>query len=766
MAGFWSVSGAGAAAVTTAVLPTGETIVASQLELFGVTLNGIDQGEPLWVLRNAAGEIFLPQSAFEAWRLNPATAATVQFEGGVYRAINEVPGVTVEVKAGDQTLHLTVAATSFDAARIGLSANDPGPMTASGFGGFLNYELVGQIADGRTDANGLFELGIFSASGTGSTTVIGRAEGRPNFVRLESNWTIDDPENRRSLRFGDSISHGGVGASPLRFGGFQLATNFSTQPGFVSMALPTMSGSAALPSIVDVYVNDLLQTSRAISPGPFEFTSMPVIAGSGDIRLVVRDALGRNTVITQSYYAAPHLLGQGVHDYSYELGLLREGFAVESNHYGSAMLSGTHRYGATDTTTLQAHVEATQRVQAGSVGVDLLWPGIGVFSAAAAASRSNAATGGLLAIGFERRTPFMSLGATGEITTSGYAPIGAIADRSHAGANARLFVSAPTGFGSVAASLLARRRSGLPDVAFLNASASVRLANLGSLNLSGRQSLTAPRDIAVQAFLTIPLGQRTSASAAIQLAQGDMGATANLQRNLPAGNGIGYQLSATTGAFDRFSGALMLQSDIGNLDGEVTWSDRRTGVRLSLSGSIAAVDGQVFASRKIRQSFAAVHVGKYPGVRVYADNQLIGRTNRAGVVIVPRLRPFEPNRLSINVEDLPLDAIVAGGEQQIRPFDRSGVTVRFAATESRGGMLRIVLDDGAPLPAGTPIRLNGAAEEFVSAAGGDLYLTGLQLSNIAVADLGEAQCSFAFRFAASTEAIPQLGQFTCSAAAS
>lgn len=747
-----------------AVRPEVETPAPPRLKLLAISINGVSQGEPLWVLCDGEN-IYLPQSALAAWRLKPGAAPTILFEGTSYVAIREVPGVVAEVDEVGQSLRLTAAPASFDGARIQIAPDGPGAMTPSGLGGFLNYELIGQVSGGRARANGAFELGIFSGWGTGSTTLIARLdESGPNLVRLETNWTIDDPARMRSLRIGDSISRGGVGSAPLRFGGVQFATNFEIQPGFVSMALPNVSGSATVPSVVDIYVNNVLQTQRQVAPGPFQLTDVPVVTGSGDIRLVVRDALGRDSVVTQSYYVGPQLLSGGLHDYSYEVGFLRRDFGLASNGYGAPFVSGTHRYGLTDTMTIEAHIEAARRAQAAGIGISLLWPGIGIFSASAAAGRSEEGSGGLFGFGFERRTRGLSIGATGEIATSRYATLGTLRGRHGASSSARLFVGLPTGFGSIGSSVLWRRAGDRPDVGFLGASATVRLPGLGTLSLSGRQSFAGPRDTAAQMFLTIPIGRRTSASMGVQLRDRVLGATADLQRNLPEGPGIGYRASAALGAVDRLSGALSVQTGIGNLDGEVSWVEGRTGARMTLSGSVATVDGQVFASRRIDQSFAAVRVGEYPGVRVYADNRLVGRTSRAGVVIVPRLRPFEDNRIRIEVEDLPLDVIIAGGEQIVRPFDRSGVAVRFAVAQARGGRLQIVLENGDPLPAGTAIRLNGEAQEFVSAAGGDVYLTGLRPSNIAVALLGPRECTFGFDFASDLGPQPHLGRFMCMAA--
>src|SRR3989337_520490 len=50
----------------------------------------------------------------------------------------------------------------------------------------------------------------------------------------------------------------------------------------------------------------------------------------------------------------------------------------------------------------------------------------------------------------------------------------------------------------------------------------------------------------------------------------------------------------------------------------VTWTDGQKGVRLSTAGGIGTLNGAVFASRKLDQSFAVVKVGDYRNVKVYA----------------------------------------------------------------------------------------------------------------------------------------------------
>ncbi len=112
-----------------------------------------------------------------------------------------------------------------------------------------------------------------------------------------------------------------VGAGRCASAVFSGRLIFPLQPGFVTFPLPGISGEAALPSTVDLYVDNALRMRRQVPSGPFSIQDLPVTTGQGDARLVIRDILGREQVITQPFYATSRLLKQGLHDYSYELGL-------------------------------------------------------------------------------------------------------------------------------------------------------------------------------------------------------------------------------------------------------------------------------------------------------------------------------------------------------------------------------------------------------------------------------------------------------------
>ncbi len=78
----------------------------------------------------------------------------------------------------------------------------------------------------------------------------------------------------------------------MRYSGVRYARDFTLAPSYISYPMPSISGSAALPSTVDVLINDRRTASSTVQPGPFELTNVPTVNGAGQMQVVVRDLLG------------------------------------------------------------------------------------------------------------------------------------------------------------------------------------------------------------------------------------------------------------------------------------------------------------------------------------------------------------------------------------------------------------------------------------------------------------------------------------------
>ena len=152
-------------------------------------------------------------------------------------------------------------------------------------------------------------------------------------LRLDTAFARSDPASMTTYMAGDVVTRGFAWTRPIRMGGLQVRRNFGLRPDLITVPLPSASGSAAVPSTVDVFVNNLKTYSQAIEAGPYRITDIPGTTGKGEARVVLHDAAGHTTETTLPYYVLPSLLRPGLFDFSLEAGLPRVGYATPSDAY-------------------------------------------------------------------------------------------------------------------------------------------------------------------------------------------------------------------------------------------------------------------------------------------------------------------------------------------------------------------------------------------------------------------------------------------------
>lgn len=704
---------------------------ASSLEptLLEVLVNGQGSDEPLLLQRDSSGGLYASEAQLREWRIRLPSVAPVTIDGEAWYRIDNDPGLTATLSAAEQSLRIDARPELFERQSASLSGFDAMEMTPSGTGGWVNYDVLAEYRSGGIGVNGAIEAGAFTRFGVGSSSFVASAgAGRTRIRRLETSWAIDRPESVTSLRIGDGVTTGGTGVAPLRFGGVQYARNFATRPGYLTMPLPTLEGSAAMPSVVDVYVNNTLQGSHEVTPGPFELTNIPIQSGGGTVQLVTRDLLGRQVVSEQSYYASSVLLRQGLHDFSYEIGFVRSGFGVRSNDYGTLLASTSHRYGLTDAVTLEGHAQVTRSAQVAGAGVNLSFFDLGTVGAAATFSRSARGNGTLLSGSIERRSTGLSFGVHAEYASAHYSFIGLGEDNRPPRLSAQAFADLPLLGGSIGLNYIHRDRRGEEeDERVAGAFANVPLVDGMTMQIFARRAVAGNAQTVLGAHLSLALGGRRSASASVEYRAGG-GFSRNLSVQEDAPSGIGGGFRATTNVSDgrrTMESVYTYNSTLATLATHVSRAGGSTGVRLSARGSVGLVGGRPFAARSLGGSFARVQVGDHAGVRVYADNQLIGTTGADGSVVIPSLRPFDRNVIRIEEADLPLEVQIGETEVPVRPFARAGALVRFGVRRERGVLLQLSLEDGSPVPAGALVRVDGGGDLHVAVIGGEVYIPAL-----------------------------------------
>lgn len=733
--------------------------VFAQPVLVEVSVNGQAPVDGLLALIDGGNHIYVRVSDAVAWRLKFDETAGFQHEGDRFVPLDDIPGVTYRFSSAEQSLSIVATADAFATNRVDFGTSPTAPMTRPSLGGFLNYDLFAQSGAGSREEGGFVEAGLFAGGGYGTSSFVGRRSRESSgLVRLETSWTIDDPQRLRSIKIGDAIARASAVTPPFRFAGLQWGTDFTVRPGYLTLPVPTVHGSAALPSTIDLYVNNILAATQPVAPGPFEISNPPILVGNGDVQLVVRDALGRQTVTTMQYYASTQLLRRGLHDFSYGIGFLRKDFGTLSMAYGEAVLSGTHRYGVNSSLTIEAHGEATESVQLASASTAILVGHKALLTLSAGSSQSSRGIGRIVSFGLERRSQNLSFAAGADFATRGFTTVGS-AHYQRPTRTIRGIVSLPLGRGRLSANYLLREGPGLhEELAGLSSSFS-----LGPVlfSASAFRSMGSRKGTGGNVFLSVPFGRRSVASLSNAYDRGRDNTTLAIQQNVPAGQGFGYYASATKGDVDQAEGRLFYQGSVQSYEADVTRVEGQTAFRGRVSGSIGLVDDQLFAARQLADSFAVVHAGQVEGVRVYADNQLVARTNRSGVAVVPYLRAYDANVIRIEQGDLPVDVSVGPTEQIVRPYRRNGVRIDYAVASPRSATVTVRRVDGSPVPAGAVARIEGSPEGFLVAPDGAIYLAGLgDWSRVNIGWDGE-MCSFVLFDPPGGPAQPNLGVQTC-----
>ena len=728
-----------------------------------------DQHKDIVLLLRKEGRLFAVAQDLRRWRLHLPNTNPLTFYGEDFYALDALRGLTFKLDESTQSLAMQVPPRLFETTLLNGQEIDFSAPSAASPGGFINYSLLANHAEGLTNSTGSLDLSGFGSWGSAQTRILGLdLNNEARAIRLESTWTRDKPMELTRLRFGDAISGASSWGGAVRFGGVQWATDFSLQPGFVTSPRPEISGESALPSTVELYVDNLLRMRREVPSGPFTIQDLPVINGQGDAQLVVRDILGREQVITQPFFTSSRLLKQGLQSYSYELGFVRRDFGIDSNNYGRLMAVGTHRLGFTEKFTGEVHGELLGNQQSVGLAGVFLSPLMGILSGSLAMSNSKKGVGGLLGLGFQHQSGNFSVGVNTQLTSRNFAKLGMQSEKLAPQHISQMVVKMPTNdFGSFAVNYTQQALRDLEEQKSVSASYVSEVAGIGNLSASLTRYLSgeAKTVFGLNFSMNLDLGKRRNANINVSAKPGRNNANLQLNRKSPAGGGVGYRLVSGLGDTDRREAEVSLQNGVGNYSLAAGQSQGQTAFRGSATGGVAFLGGSSFFSRRITDSFALVQVPGYADVGIYADNQLSTRTDGKGNALLTGLRSYQKNSVRIEQSDIPLDAQIDTLQLDAVPYFRSGLVLKFPVKRSRGALLSVVLENGEPLPAGAQVVIIDKNilenELFPTGMGGEVYLTGLEAENQLRVIWREQSCEFTLAFPETTDPLPHLGTYIC-----
>lgn len=653
-----------------------------------------------------------------------------------------VPGMTSVYRADVQELRLTVVPALLDRLPLHLST---GPQPDGGAepgrrvdGLLLNYDMFAQHGQRTTSVSGQAEARMLTrGGGTWTQSVLGRISrgdrgASHRSVRLDTAWRYDQPEDLSTLVVGDTITRGLAWTRPMRIAGLQLGRDLGLQPYRPTSPVLSLAGEAALPSTVELFINGIRQLSQPVLPGQFQIDTVPAVTGAGTAQIVVTDINGRARTVETDFYSAPFLLRSGLWDGALQAGVPRRDYGVRSAEYATSPVGiASYRYGATDDATVEMHAELGKRVRMLGAGVTQRLPSrLGVAGASLARSMAEGRSGVQQAWNYQFIADRASLTASLLRRTAGFRDAASQVDGPPARMLASLAVGASSAVGHVG---LAIARQTLHDdqaSSLVSAAFTRGLPGNSTLNVSVTRGISGRRSSSqLTVTWSMPLDGRDSLSANYAQSGRHGLATVDFAHEpRREDGGLGYRVQASSDG-SHAGGHARLRSN-GQSAQWIAGAMHTAGSAASLlyaglEGSLLASDGRLRAMDRTGDAFALVTTSGVPDIPVKLENRLVGRTDAAGTLLVPRLNAYQRNKVSIDPLGLPPEYRVDRVDADAVPARGSGVAVGFTVRAVRSAELTLVGEHGRVLPPGTPVELttgSGAAQRTVVGQDGLVYV--------------------------------------------
>lgn len=713
-----------------------------------------------------------------------------QTQGGTTRltALDRVPGLRYHYDASKQTIDLLADDRLVAPNLIGDHSGSP-VAAAADSGLVFNYDAFLQGSPdhgGATTLSVTNEERLFNRLGIFSNTGVARAGGGlDHYTRLDSIWHDDDAQELTTIQAGDAISSSLNWSRAVRLGGFQFRRNFALRPDLITFPVPTLSGSAAVPSSVDLYVNNVRQFSSQVPSGPFIINNPVALTGGGQARLVVRDELGREISTTLPIYVDNRMVARGLSNYSVETGFLRRNYGINSFDYGATpSASGSWRYGWSDALTFESHGEASAGLYNAGAGGLLRLGQWGVVNAAMAGSVGG--TGGTQAsVGYQLILPRVSFIALTTRNFSQYRDLASVGGTPPPRIFDQINLSMPIlRTQSVGLSYIHTQNTLLPSqsVAVVDPTTPAPISTAG--NISRIVSLTYSAQIASWCNLFANAYQNVDSShsrgfwigASLNLGhrltgfidggrnQGENSYGASLVKTSDYNGGWNWGVQDNEGGqdYNRLARAGYL-GRYGQLSASAQDSQGQTLLSFEADGGLIFMDGVFEPSRRIYDSFALVSTDGIAGIPVLNENRIMGNTDGGGHLLIPDLNSYQHNHLEIDSMVLPVDTSIPVTKIDVAPRSQAGVLAHFVVQRYTAATVLLVDARGQPLPSGTLLKHQESGQDFVVGYDGQAFIENLQSRNHLTARGKDLLCSASFDYlpAGGSTDLPTIGPVAC-----
>ena len=706
----------------------------AEILLVDVSINLLQVTEPIRVEKLSSGMLVLPESVFRELKLIPKDGKIKMSDCSYGYQLDTKSGITYDFNPEKFTLDIRVPIDAFELSVFAKKESYKLKPEASNKGVFTNYQLY--ATQTKTDDSFSSVLDVTGFNKLGSLTTgatVNKDSREANIVRTSTYYQKDLPDKMQSFVVGDTVNSDGNWSRSANYFGVRWSRNFTTQPGYIYTPNPIISGSAALPSVVDVYVNNQKTFSQKINPGPFDITHLPVPGnGAGQVNLVVKDILGNEQIISKNFYQSPILLAKGENDFSLESGFLRKNYGTKSNDYQDGFAAGTYVHGITNSITTRGRFELQADRQAAGGDITLTLGNFALIqTSVASANDSIRGTGNQYGANIENIGQFLKTSIGIKKFDKEFSQFASSSDETKPKTRTNAFVSFPIPIIKNNISVGYVSQTNWDSDPFKNAyiSSGFALPYGASLGLSYNKRLDATNNWGASVVLTFPLGDYNARFDHTIDPSGKITDNYSVSTILPAGPGIGWSLN-NEDLKKNLKTNVTLNSNTAQYTGQINVQDGiATGKRLGVNGTVGLLDSEIFASRQVNNSsFAVVKTEGLKDIKIYNQNNMVAITNKKGVAAFP-IRPYEKTKIEIKDNEIPLEATAEVLEINPIAYARSGILVKFPIQMSKNALVKIHLPNDNPVPAGANVRIASSKENYIVGRNGEVYLTNLSQKN-------------------------------------
>ncbi len=787
-------------------LPVG--VQADETLVMNITLNQEAKGE-IFVQMTGDGDFLIKTDDLKSMGFSEPAGKITQVAGEPFLSLKSIEGVTFVFDEKTLTLNITakpdlLATRSFDfAAKRQQKVYYPRDSSV-----FFNYGLEHNSGDSFAfqSFNATSEVGVrlkdllFLSNFSYQDT-----KEQETFTRLMSSMTYDRRNTLQRFIAGDFYAVGGDLGSTLNLGGLSFSKVYSMDPYFVKRPTFNFTGLATLPSEADIYLDGTKIAAQKIGPGKFSLNDINYYGGARFVEVVMKDSFGRETRYRLPYYFNDVLLSKGLHEYSYNVGFLRQQYGVESNDYGDLAFSAYHKYGVTDAFNVGFNAEGTRKTYLFSPLVALTLWRFGTLVLNYSLSHNDTVgdgNAGLVNYGFQGRVwnwrllykhysrYYMMVGnegsasATSSIITPSAGLINTVLAPQELPATTvgtKYEFGAGIGFGTREFGSLSLNYSEIKK--YIDQDAREYMASY-SRNITRNSVVLASfkhvrnETTSNQFFISFNyyFANNSTLSASYTQDKDQNVQRIDYTKNVPVGEGYGYRVSGerseingttseTLNPFFQYNGKYGIYT--GEYKGIYTGSTKTDALRLTAAGAIAYTGGTFGLARPITDSFGVVQTGDVKGVGVTVNGAQIGKTDASGKVFVPTLNSYMDNQVAINQKDIPMDHTIGELTRYVSPPLRSGSHIRFDVVKfiATTGMLH-VKEGGVTKPAEffeVTMQVDGKEVVFPTGKGGEFYFENVKPGKYAASfTYKDKPCSFDLVIPKSDDVITDLGTVTCS----